>query len=81
MTSAQITAFKEAVGGPGGGYAPSDFALLFALIAAAIAVFWAADMIRRLGSEALQGRTPLLRAAKYKLRVLVLLLLLIYVLH
>ena len=82
MTPAQISAFKSAVGGPaGGGYVPGDFALVFALIAAAIVVLWAADMIRLLGNEALQGRTTLRRAAHYKLRVIVLLLLLIYVLQ
>ena len=81
MTPTKISAFKGAVGGPGGGYVPGDFALVFALIAAAIVVLWAADMIRLLGNEALQGRTTLRRAAQYKLRVIVLLLLLIYVLQ
>ena len=82
MHPAQITAFKNAVGGPaGGGYVPGDFALIFALIAAAIVLLWGADMIRLLGNEVLQGRTPLRRVAQYKLRVIVLLLLLIYVLH
>ena len=81
MNPAQITAFKNAVGGPAGGYVPGDFALIFALIAAAIVLLWGADMIRLLGNEVLQGRTPLRRVAQYKLRVIVLLLLLIYVLH
>jgi hypothetical protein len=80
MTPAQITAFKQAVGGPGGGFTPGDFALLFALIAAAVAFFWVADMVRLLAMEALDGRTTLRRAAVYKLRAIVLLLLLIYVL-
>lgn len=81
MTADQITAFRLAVGGPAGGYVPGDFALVFALIAAAVAVLWAADMIRLLAAEALDGRTRLRRAAAYKLRVLVLLMLLIAVLQ
>lgn len=82
MTPAQITAFQAAVGGglPGGGYVPADFAVVIGLIAAAVAVLWLGDMIRLLGMEALDGRTTLRRAAKYKLRALVLLLVLIYVL-
>jgi hypothetical protein len=81
MTTDQIAAFRNAVGGPTAGYAPGDFAILFALIAAAVAVLWAADMIRLLAGEALDGRTRLRRAAAYKVRVLVLLLLLVAVLQ
>jgi hypothetical protein len=81
MNASQIAAFKQAVGGPAGGYVPGDFALVFALIAGAVAVLWAAHMIRVLGTEALGGRLKFARAAAYKLRVIVLLLLLIYALH
>lgn len=81
MNAAQIAAFRQAVGGPAGGYVPGDFALLFALIAGAVAVLWAAHMIRVLGSEALGGRLTFARAAAYQLRVVVLLLLLVYALH
>lgn len=80
MNAAQIAAFKAAAGGPGGGYDPGTIAVVFALIAGALAIAWAADMLRLLGSEALDGRASLRRAATYKVRVLVLLLVLIYVL-
>jgi hypothetical protein len=83
VTPAQVSAFKNAVGGPvgGGGYVPGDFATVFALIAAAVAILWVADMIRLLATEALDGRTTLRRAALYKLRAIVLLLLLVYLLN
>jgi hypothetical protein len=80
INAAQIAAFKAAAGGPGGGYEPGPIALGFALIAGGIALAWAADMLRLLGTEALDGRVPLRRAAAYKVRVLVLLLVLIHVL-
>lgn len=80
MNAAQIAAFKAAAGGPGAGYEPGTIAVVFALIAGALAIAWAADMLRLLGGEALDGRSTLRRAATYKVRVLVLLLVLIYAL-
>jgi hypothetical protein len=80
MNAAQIAAFKAAAGGPGGGFDPGAIAVVFALIAGALAIAWAADMLRLLGGEALDGRSTLRRAATYKVRVLVLLLVLIYAL-
>lgn len=80
MNAAQIAAFKAAAGGPGAGYEPGTIAVVFALIAGALAIAWAADMLRLLGGEALDGRSSLRRAATYKVRVLVLLLVLIYAL-
>lgn len=80
MNAEQIAAFKAAAGGPGTGYEPSTIAVVFALIAGALAIAWAADMIRLLGLEALDERVSLRRAAAYKVRVIVLLLVLIYVL-
>jgi hypothetical protein len=81
LTPEQAAAFKAGTGGIAGGYVPDDFALLFALIAAAVAILWAANMIRLLAGEALAGRTTLRRALIYKVRVIVLLLLLVALLH
>ena len=80
MNAAQIAAFRAAAGGPVGGYDPGTIAVVFALIAGALAIAWAADMLRLLGGEALDGRSSLRRAATYKVRVLVMLLVLIYAL-
>ncbi len=75
MTSEQTHAFASAAG-----YAPADIAVVLAALVAAAVVLWAADMVRRLGLEGLHDprRLPLLLF--YKLRVLIIVLLLIYLL-
>lgn len=78
MTSQQIAAFKTGAGGLGN-YTPGDFAVVFALIVGAVAVLWAAHMVRMLGRDAMGGRITLRRMATYKIRMIVLLLLFIYV--
>ncbi len=81
MNSAQTTAFKNAVGGTSGGYVPSDFALLFGLIAAAALLLWAAYIVFRLGEDFLTGRMRAERMFAYKVRVLVLVLLVVSILN
>lgn len=82
MNSTQISAFKAAVGGPGGGYTPGDFAILLALIAAGALLTWGAYIVAKLGDDFLRGRiqSPK-RLFAYKIRVLVLILLTVYLLN
>ena len=81
MTGEQITAFTKAAGGPGGGYIPENFALLFGLMAAAALLTWGAYIVMRLGEEFLAGRLPANKLFAYKVRVLVLILLVISILN
>ncbi|MPN50492.1 hypothetical protein SDC9_198119 [bioreactor metagenome] len=81
MNSAQTTAFKNAVGGISGGYLPGDFALLLGLIAATALLLWAAYIVFRLGDEFLAGRIPAPKLFAYKVRVLVLVLLVVSILN
>jgi hypothetical protein len=81
MNSAQTSAFKNAVGGTSGGYLPSDFAVLLGLIAAAALLLWAAYIVFRLGDEFQAGRMKAPKMFAYKVRVLVLVLLVISILN
>lgn len=79
VTSAQIAAFKAAVGGTG--YTPGSFAVLFALIAAAALLTWAAFMVARLSEDYLDGRIKERQLFAYKVRMLVLVLIVVYLLN
>jgi hypothetical protein len=81
MTSSQIAAFKSAVGGPGGGHSPDVFAVIFALIAAAALLLWVAYIILSLGEDFLAGRLGMSKLFVYKVRVLVLAMLVVVMLH
>ncbi len=81
MNSAQTTAFKNAVGGISGGYLPGDFALLLGLIAATALLLWAAYIVFRLGDDFLAGRMPATKMFAFKVRVLVLVLLVVSILN
>lgn len=78
MNSQQVQAFQQAVGGPNGGYTPADFAVPIVLIVGAVAVLWLADMVRRLGMEALMKKGSAFGALAYKVRALILIALLLY---
>lgn len=84
MNAAQIAAFKQAAGGPGGGYSPEMIGAVLAGVVAAVALVWAAYTVLRLGAE-LQNSDPadsglMTRALIYKIRMLLLLALVLYVL-
>jgi len=86
MNSTQINAFKNAAGGPNGGYEPSDFSVVIVGMVAALVLLWAGDSIRRLGMDAQQANpdeTPkaFKRAMLYSVRVLVMVSLVLYILH
>lgn len=81
MTTDQITAFKNAVGGPAGGYLPGNFALLLALIGAAALLLWGAYIVMKLGEEFLSGRIQARTLFAYKVRVLVLIVLVVAILN
>jgi hypothetical protein len=83
MTSEQVTAFRNAVGGASGGpgYSPDSFAVLFALIVAGALLTWGAYIVMSLGEDFLSGRLKLEKMFAYKVRVLVLVLLMVYLLH
>jgi hypothetical protein len=75
MSSEQAAAFAQAAGLPAG-----DIAEVLALLVGAVVVLWAADMVRRLGMEAIDNPRRLPQMTFYKLRVLIIVLLLIYLL-
>lgn len=75
MSPQQSAAFADAAG-----YQPDYIALFFALLVGAVVVLWAADMVRRLGIEGLDDPRHLPMLLFYKLRVLIIVLLLIYLL-
>ena len=75
MSAAQSAAFTAAAG-----HTPAAVATLFALIAGAVIVLWAADMVRRLGTEGLKEPERLGVLALYKVRALIIVFLLIYLL-
>lgn len=75
MSSEQASAFAQAAG-----HAPGAIAALFALLVGAVVVLWAADMVRRLGMEAIDNPHRILEMTFYKFRVLIIVLLLIYLL-
>lgn len=73
MTSEQVQAFSNAAG-----VSPANIAIALAMLVAAVGVLWAADMVRRLGVEGLHDPRRLPMLLFYKLRVLIIVLLLIY---
>ena len=73
MTSEQVQAFSNAAG-----VSPTNIAIALAMLVAAVGVLWAADMVRRLGVEGLHDPRRLPMLLFYKLRVLIIVLLLIY---
>ena len=75
LSTAQTAAFTAAAG-----QSPGALSTLLALIAGAVAVLWAADMVRRLGTEALREPEKLASLLLYKVRALIIVLLLIYLL-
>ena len=75
MSPQQSAAFAAAAG-----YQPGYIGLFFALLVGAVVVLWAADMVRRLGIEGLDDPRRLPMLVFYKLRVLIIVLLLIYLL-
>ena len=75
LSAAQTAAFTAAAG-----QSPGALSTLLALIAGAVAVLWAADMVRRLGTEALREPEKLASLLLYKVRALIIVLLLIYLL-
>ncbi|NMG16266.1 DUF3262 family protein [Aromatoleum bremense] len=75
MTSEQVQAFSNSAG-----VSPAAIAIVVAMIVAAVGVLWAADMVRRLGIEGLHDPRRLPMLLLYKLRVLIIVLLLIYLL-
>ncbi|WP_018608213.1 DUF3262 family protein [Uliginosibacterium gangwonense] len=86
MNSTQVNAFKNAAGGPNGGYEPSDISVVIVGMVATIVLLWAGDSIRRLGADAQQanpdeGPKAFKRAMFYAVRVLVLVALVIYLIH
>lgn len=86
MNSTQVNAFKNAAGGPNGGYEPSDISVVIVGMVAGIVLLWAGYSIYRLGADAQQAspdETPkaFKRAVLYSVRVLVMVALVIYVLH
>jgi hypothetical protein len=81
MTAAQISAFKSAVGGPAGGYQPGDFGLLLALLAAAALLLWGAYIVMKLGDDFLTGQIPANKLFAYKIRVIVLIVLVVSIVN
>lgn len=84
MNAEQIAAFKQAAGGPGGGYSPEVIGGVIACVVAAICLAWGAYAVFRIGAE-LQDSDPgdagmMFRALLYKLRILLLLAIVLYVL-
>lgn len=77
LSAAQVAAFKAAVGGPSSGYTPGAFATLFGLIVAAAVLLWAGYIVLRLGQDALAGRLKIEGLLTYKVRVLVLVMVVI----
>ena len=75
LSTAQTAAFTAAAG-----QSPGALSTLLALIAGAVVVLWAADMVRRLGTEALREPEKLASLLLYKVRALIIVLLLIYLL-
>ena len=75
LSTAQTAAFTAAAG-----QSPGALSTLLALIAGAVVVLWAADMVRRLGTEALREPEKLASLLLYKVRALIVVLLLIYLL-
>ncbi|NMG76851.1 DUF3262 family protein [Aromatoleum diolicum] len=75
MTSEQMQAFSNSAG-----VSPGDIAIVVAMLVVAVGVLWAADMVRRLGIEGLHDSRRLPMLFFYKLRVLIIVLLLIYLL-
>ena len=75
MSSAQTAAFTAAAG-----QSPDAVSTLLVLIAGAVVVLWAADMVRRLGTEGLHEPERLGALLLYKVRALLIVLLLIYLL-
>ena len=75
LSSAQTAAFTAAAG-----QSPGALSTLLALIAGAVVVLWAADMVRRLGTEGLREPEKLAALLLYKVRALIIVLLLIYLL-
>lgn len=75
MSPQQSAAFAAAAG-----YQPGYIGLFFTLLVGAVVVLWAADMVRRLGIEGLDDPRRLPMLLFYKLRVLIIVLLLIYLL-
>ncbi|WP_041645454.1 DUF3262 family protein [Aromatoleum aromaticum] len=73
LSSEQAAAFAQAAGLSAG-----DIAEVLALLVGAVVVLWAADMMRRLGMEAIDNPKRLPQMTFYKLRVLIIVLLLIY---
>ena len=77
MNSAQTAAWTAAAGA-----SPGALNTLISLVLGAVALLWAAHIVLKLGREALDDPNPqaLFRYTLYKLRALVLILLLIYLL-
>ena len=75
LSSAQTAAFTAAAG-----QSPGAVATLLILIAGALVVLWAADMVRRLGTEGLREPDRLWTQSLYKVRALLIVFLLIYLL-
>lgn len=75
LTATQTAAFTAAAG-----QSPGAVASLLTLLAGALVVLWAADMVRRLGTEGLREPERLGVLALYKVRALILVMLLIYLL-
>lgn len=75
MNSAQSAAWTAAAGA-----SPDALNMFITIVLAAVALLWAAHIVLKLGREALDDPNPqaLFRYALYKLRALVLVMLLIY---
>ena len=75
LSAAQTAAFTAAAG-----QSPGALSTLLALIAGAVVVLWAADMVRRLGTEGLREPEKFASLLLYKVRALIIVFLLIYLL-
>ena len=81
MPPAQISASRPAGGGTGGGYQPGDFGMLLALLAAAALLLWGAYIVMKLGDDFLTGQIPANKLFAYKVRVIVLIVLVVSIVN